>query len=130
MARQKGDPDNKGAAARARYQKQSEFVRYELTEKERETLKHAEFNEKNALEALVRLVEQEYKVTFRYDDFNSCHACWFVAPDSSDDNKGKILSGRGSTPLKALKQATWLHFERFHEIWPSQITRAEMEMDD
>src|SRR5476651_1598109 len=109
----KGDPQNKGAAQRAKYRPQSEFVQYNVTEKERAALKLTEFTGENMVDTIQELAEAGYKVTFRWDDYADCNAAWIIAPDDSDDNKGLILSGRGSSAIKAFKQASWLHYQRF-----------------
>lgn len=126
----KGDPDNKGASQRAKYQKQADFVRYELSDDEAKNLKTAEVSEKAALEGVVALVEQEYKLTMRWDGYHGCHCVWLLPPDNHPDNAGLILTGRGSSPFKALKQLLWLHYERFKEIWPAPMTKAQVDIDD
>jgi len=126
----RGDPQNKGAARRAQFRPQAEFVRYDLTEAEKAKVKGTEFDEIALVETIEKLTQAGYKMTFRWDDYNECQGCWLLAPENDENNKGLILTGRGSTSLKAFKQAAWLHFTRFKEIWPQPTSKRELELDD
>jgi hypothetical protein len=126
----KGDPLNKGAEARSKMRPQSEFVRVEPSEKERQTIKALDFSAENMSDALEELTQAEYKVTFKWDTYADCQCCWLIAPDSNEDNKGLILSGRGSTAVKAFKQVFWLHTVKLHAIWPAPTGNTKVELDD
>jgi hypothetical protein len=101
-----------------------------LTDAEKQKVKASEFSEGQAVETILQMVEKGYKVSFAWDTYNNCHCCWFISPHENEDNQDLILSGRGSTPLKALKQAAWMHFARFKEIWPIPTSKRELELDD
>ena len=126
----KGDPQGKGVARRASFRHQSQFVRYDLTEAEKAKVKAQEFGSEMLADTLDRLTQASYKVTFRWDEYNKCQGCWFLSPEEDENNKDLILTGRGSTALKAFKQAAWLHYVRFKEIWPQPTTKQELELDD
>jgi len=130
MARTKGDPENKGAARRASYRAQNEFVRFTLTDEQKTSIKALDFIESDLVEALLDLEHSGYKVTFRYDDYGDCSGCWFIAPDKDSDNTGLILAGRGSSPLKAFKQAYWMHTVWFDGLWPKPSGNTKQELDD
>lgn len=58
--------------------------------------------------SMLRYIEAGYKLSFKWDTWSESHAAWLIAPEESDDgNAGMILSGRGSTPFKALRQIMW-----------------------
>lgn len=125
----------KGAAQRARLTgntwEQAEFIKRELTESEQRACKEWDFPEVEAFDALSRLCDQGYKVTFRTDDYNGGFACWLLPAKDSADNSGLILTGRGSNSYKAFKQAYYKHAVLFSEQWPRGIDRrGDGELDD
>lgn len=126
----KGDPQNKGAAQRAKYRPQSEFVKFSLGDDEKAVIKDTAYSSEQLSDDLEELAQQGYKVTFRWDDYGDCVGCWFVAPDDEHDNAGFILAGRGSTALKAFKQAIWVHKVKFEEIWPHTSSNGPNPIDD
>jgi hypothetical protein len=107
---------------------QAQFVSYSLTEKERKTLKAMPFELVDVDTLLLRLAEDGYRITFRWDEYHSCHACWMIPVGEANPNNGFILSGRGSTPLKALKQAAWIHYQLFDGLWAAHY-KADRDED-
>jgi len=126
----KGDPSGKGAAQRAKFRPQSEFVRFTLTDEQKKIIKTSSFTASAMSDAIEELTQEGYKITFRWDDYGECQGCWLVAPDKDNDNAGLILAGRGSTGLKAFKQAYWLHTVEFKAIWPHPTGTSKQELDD
>ena len=103
----KGDPvgGSKRPAAAKSSAKKNPFVQFELTDEQRLMCKSTAVDPDDIDAWMSRLLESGYKVSLKYDDYNQCFACFVVAPDADDPNEGLILSGRGSSPFKALKQA-------------------------
>jgi hypothetical protein len=128
--KRKGDPDNKGAAQRAKFRPQSEFVRFVLGDDEKAVIKDTAYSAEQMAEDLEELVQAGYKVTFRWDDYGDCSGCWLVAPDRDSDNSGYILAGRGSSSQKAFKQAVFVHRVKFKEIWPKITSNGPIAIDD
>lgn len=93
------------------------FVSYTLSKEQKAELKKSTFTFDQMDSEMLRLAEAGYKITFRDDDYNSCKACWLIPTGDNHDNAGMILSGRGSTPLKALKQAMYIHYQVFDGQW-------------
>jgi len=93
------------------------FVSYNLTKDQIKELKSMPFELADIDTTFLRLLQEEYKVTFRWDDYNQCYACWLIPSGDKHVNAGMILSGRGSTPLKALKQALYIHYQIFGGEW-------------
>jgi len=96
---------------------QATFVSYTLSEDQRKELKKTLFSFDEIDSQMLKLLEEDYKITFRPDTFNKCHACWLIPAGDKHSNAGMILSGRGSTPLKALKQALYIHYQIFDGEW-------------
>jgi hypothetical protein len=125
----------KGAEARARYSgnnwEQAEFIRRELTPTESEACKNWDLSEEGAFSGLMCLSDQNYKVTFRWDEYNHCYGCWLLPAKDDDTNSGLILTGRGSSSYKAFKQAFFKHVVLFSEAWPrGGDERGSGEIDD
>lgn len=109
----------------------AEFINRELTEEERIACKGWEFSDSDAWYWLQKLSDDWYKITFRFDEYNNCSACWLLPDKLDKENSGLILTGRGSSPMKALKQAVYKHTVLFDGIWPRGIDeRGKPEIDD
>jgi hypothetical protein len=107
------------------------FVSYTLSKEQRSELKATVFTLDQMDSQMLKLEEEGYKITFRPDDFNSCHAAWIIPTGDKHPNSGMILSGRGSTPLKALKQALYIHYQVFDSEWGDWRNEAKGEdLDD
>jgi hypothetical protein len=79
---------------------------------------------------LLKLCEEGYRVTLRFDDRNDAFACWINPTGDEHLNAGLTLSGRGSTPLKALKQALYIH-NLFEGDWANNYAQFKQEdLDD
>lgn len=96
---------------------QASFISYTLSKEQRAELKKTLFSFDEIDSQMLKLEEDGYKITFRPDDFNKCHAVWLIPSGEKHPNTGMILSGRGSTPLKALKQALYIHYQVFDGEW-------------
>lgn len=85
------------------------FVQYELNDAQLTQLKGMDNDGDTLLDAVLEEVDNGYKFTIKFDTFSEAYACWML-PDSAEHiNTGLILSGRGSTPAKALKQLLYKH---------------------
>jgi len=56
-------------------------------------------------------------VTFNFDERNNAFGCWFLPQGEKHVNAGFILTGRGSSPIKAFKQAAFKHYTLFDTLW-------------
>lgn len=68
-------------------------------------------------EWLLRLIEQDYKVTLAWDNYNDAYACFVYPVGDEHPNAGHILSNRGSSPISALRGAIYRHFVVFDAVW-------------
>lgn len=81
-------------------------------------------------DALLKLCEEGYRVTLRYDDRSEAFACWVNPTGEDHPNNGLTLSGRGSSPLRALKQALYIH-QLFEGDWAGNYKQFKLEdLDD
>lgn len=78
---------------------------------------------------LTEMLEDGYKLTCRYDDYNECYACFAFAPDEHD-NAGYILTGRGGSGLSAVAELLYKHSEVLGRNWPAAAARSRIRYTD
>lgn len=100
----------------------SRFVQYELDAKELAECKGWDLDGDALWLEVLAFVDDGYSVSVKYDSYSNAYAC-FIQVRGQDDhvNAGLILSGRGSTPAKACKQAIF----KARAIGPSWVQYAE-----
>jgi hypothetical protein len=130
----KGDPKGKGEAFRQSLKKdfkQASFCPYTMTSEDKANCKKWEFPPEHALDVLLALASKGYKITLKLDTEQHAYACWLISPEDNVDNPNEILSGRGSSPEKALKQAAYMHYKLFDEVWPKRnVPTSPEDIDD
>jgi len=109
---------------------QSEFINFPLSAEQKREIKAWTPTFEDIDNELLKLTEAGYRVTLRWDERSEAHACWVNPTGEDHSNAGLTLSGRGSTPLKALKQA--LYIDRlFDGDWAGNYKSfKEEELDD
>lgn len=107
-----------------------QFVNYSLTTEQTKELKATKFGLDECENLLAQLTDSDYKVTLTFDDYNSAFACFIVPKSKDNPNFGYILSGRGSTPIKALKQAGYIHYQLFEGHWLEYAQQVRYEPID
>jgi len=108
-----------------------QFVNWALSAEEKVACKAWSLNLEDYDSAYGKLIEDGYKVTVSYDGFRSCFTASVVPAKDAKSNQGYILTGKGSTPLKAVKQAFYIHWHIMAEEWSSYSTaKAQEELDD
>lgn len=107
------------------------WINWSLTDKEKKALKATNLSLDDYEDFMVKLTESGHKVTVSHDAFNDCYSAAIVPTQENTLNKGFILTGKGSTPLKAIKQACYIHFSIFNGDWSTYSTRTgREEIDD
>lgn len=107
------------------------FINWSLSPEEKAACKAWSLSLEDYDNAIGNLVEGSYKTTISYDGFRSCFTCSIVPTKDAKSNQGYILTGKGSTPLKALKQALYIHFHIMDTEWAAYSTAKAMEeLDD
>lgn len=109
----------------------AQFINVPLSKEQKAEIKDWLNSFEEIDDALLKTCEAGYKITIRYDDRNECFAAWLAPIDAGHVNAGFILSGRGSTPLKSLKQAYYIHAHLFEGDWAGNYKDfREQEIDD
>lgn len=109
--------------------KPAQFVNVNLTRDQLETLKATDWTIDKCDSLIHALLFDGFKLTLRYDQRNSCFAAWLVPPDGHKW-AGSILSGRGSTPNKAIKQLMYIHHVVLESRWDTIQDQSALELDD
>lgn len=108
-----------------------QFVNWSLTEEHKAACKIWLKTLEDVEEALHSTIEAGYKVTLSYDTYRSCYTASIVPTKDAKSNQGFILTGKGSTPLKAAKQAMYIHYLVMDEEWANYSNQAKVEeLDD
>jgi len=111
--------------------KSSEFINFPLTKEQKAAIKEWSLTLEEMDDLLTKLTETDHKLTIRWDDKNEAHACWIVPTTDKHPNEGLLLSGRGSTPLKAVRQALYIHFYLFEGNWAEGYSQLKQDdLDD
>lgn len=107
------------------------FINYELDKAAQAACKAWPVSADALFQSVLGLVERGYAITLKWDTYSDSHAAFmrFVG-QGEPENAGLILTGRGSTPEKALKQMLYKHFEVMAEVWEFFVTRRSAEEID
>lgn len=100
-------PAKKGTGKAARFN-DVKFINRELTTDEQKTLKAQPFEPQTGWDQIDALTES-YRVTLKFDDYSGAYSASLTPLSEQNENWGYILTGRGSTALKALKQVLFKH---------------------
>jgi len=79
---------------------------------------------------LMRLNESGYKVSVGWDDYSQAFASFLVPQNKDMENFGLILTGRGTTPVKAVKQVRYKHLRCLGEDWHNYARGDREPLDD
>lgn len=108
-----------------------QFVNWSLSAEEKTACKGWLSNVEEYDNALLATIEAGYKITISYDTFRTCFTSSIVPTKDAKSNQGYILTGKGSTPLKASKQAMFIHYQIMGEEWASySVVSKSEELDD
>ena len=107
------------------------FISFPLSEEQKQEIKRVTFNLDDVDSAVIRLCEENYKVSFSFDEYSSAYAVFITPKGDKHRNAGFILTGRGSSPHKALKQAYYVHTSLFDGDWSGwKDERRNADLDD
>jgi len=109
----------------------AKFVQYELTPSEKEACKvwATGFDELDT--CMLNLADEGYRIAVKFDDYSHAYSAFVQIFEPDHAHYNCILTGRGSTPLKAIKQACFKHFVVFDQEWGTWLERRESsEIDD
>jgi hypothetical protein len=105
------------------------FVNVNLEAEQKAEVKAAKWDSGEFDTSMSVLMVDGYKLSIRYDKFNDCFAAWLL-PVNTHKNKGLILAGRGSTPMRAVKQLVYIHYKVLDGDWTSEQPQSREVLDD
>lgn len=101
------------------------FVQYEPDDEQKKLIKAWEIDEAGVFDAIERMVTDGYKFSIKFDEYGDCFGCYITCPpEHPSGNGGLILSGRGSSAWKSVKQALWKHGIALQGSWQGFVERA------
>jgi len=80
------------------------FININLTEDVKKFIKSQPFSSDVFEANLWEYIQIGYKFNFGYDDYQHCYQCIGTRSDREHTDYGILLTGRGSSPMKAFKQ--------------------------
>jgi hypothetical protein len=101
----------------------AQFVQLELTDEQAKTLKATGTTAEQIFEEMERMIDDGYKFTIKYDSYGDCTGVWCQTTIEGSENSGYILTGRGSSAFKALKQLMYKHHVLCEQRWSSYAGR-------
>ena len=116
-------PNRRGAAA------DSEFVNLEVDKAHKPALRAYCTTHDELDEAVADILADGTKLTQKYDERNRCYVVFGFATDDSD-NAGLILTGRGGSPSRALRELAYKHHALLEGQWANYHNIARDDGDD
>lgn len=102
------------------------YINYKVTETDRDEIRVWCQEAAELWEQVARLLDSQYQFKVSYDKNNDCYACYISGHwQLNKPDAAWTLTGRGSSWEKALRQALWIHWERFGGDW-SQAKRSNV----
>jgi hypothetical protein len=102
---------------------ENEFVNLELSKEQRTQLKEMFVDALDLDMALAEIFDDGTKITLKFDDRNDCYVAFGFAPADSD-NAGYVLTGRGGSATRALRELVYKHLHILNGDWASYHNRA------
>lgn len=108
------------------------FLNIQLSDEDKSIIKSAAYDEATYASDLEKWIDNGFKFTFSSDDFNHCFQVIGTRQDKEHVDYGILLTGRGSTPVKALKQWVYVQTRLIAESdWASLLEEPiKREIDD
>ena len=103
------------------------FIDPYLSPHELEQQKQTTLAPEDAFDALLKFVEEGFTVKFAWDAANCCHQATATPRQTDHPYAGMYLIGRGSDPLKALKQLLFKHYTILDGVWSTDFIRNSRE---
>jgi len=101
----------------------AQFVQYELDKIQEAACKAQVVTEADIFNSIMEMIDDGYKFTIKWDSYGECYACFIQAAVEGGPNSGSILTGRGSQPYKAVKQALYKHHVCLQGDWSAYLER-------
>lgn len=95
-----------------------QFVQLEPDKEELLAIKNSAVTPEDVLDFVTQQSEAGYRISHKYDDFSEAHAVYCQPLDDDHENSGLVMSGRGSSAFKALRQLMWKFSRCPDGQWP------------
>ncbi len=109
---------------------QKTFVNVPLTAEIKADIKAWDLDGDALDNLLLKLVEADIRITVSYDSYHQCFSCTLAHTDDKHADASLLLSGKGSTPLKAVKQALYIHWKLLDADWSAYSQQHQREILD
>jgi len=108
----------------------NQFVRYELDKAQQSECKAWDIGEDGLLDLVSAAIDDGYRFSLKWDDYSECYGVFMqpVVPEGS--NAGLILTGRGSTVGKSIKQVLYKHHTCLAGDWSEYAERRGRDVID
>lgn len=126
----KPEAEDKPADKKPSGWEQFDFLNVELDKEQKEKLRALPLWNEEFDQMLLTVIKAGFQVSLKVDGFNKCYAAYMQIRLHSHPCYGLILAGRGSTPLKAIRQLLYKHFEVLGEVWNATEAPEFGEYDD
>jgi len=123
-------PDKSSNGKRQERFNDAQFVRYELDKALQASCKAWEITSDAMLDAINRLADDGYAITVKWDSYSEAYLASVRQTRDNGKNSGFVLTGRGSSGAKALKQALFKHFEVMDTDWSQYAERRGIDAID
>jgi len=108
----------------------AKFVQYELDKAQQAECKAWQITSEEIFSELEAQIEAGYKFTIKWDSYNECYGVFMQAAGEGGSNYGSILTGRGSTVGKCLKQVLYKHRVCLQGDWSDYLERRGRDVLD
>jgi len=107
------------------------FINFNLNEDDKATIKATTLTSDEFVALLDQFADDGFKLTLSYDDYSQCYQCIGTRKDTEHPDYGVMLTGRGSTAMKAFKQWWYIVVNLIGESswvdWLKPNTRYEID---
>jgi len=108
----------------------AKFLNVDLSSEEKAKLKTTEYTPFDMSNHLEKYCE-EYKVTLKWDAYSNACAAFMSPIDKDHENAAYVLTGRGSSILKAFRQLMYIHEVLCPEgLWNIHDKQRVYDIDD
>jgi len=94
-----------------------QFIQYELDKDQQKACKDHAISADQLFDEMLALISDGYRISLQYDTYGECYGCFMHTRVEGHPNYGYMLTGRGSSPLKALKQLIYKHSVCLDRHW-------------
>lgn len=106
-----------------------EFVNWELTKEQKSDAKRYEISPVELFGALERLIDDGFRISFKFDDYNKCFNCSFTEPTRDGAKSCRCIVSRGPSIMDAARIACYKHFVILEGDW-GNLSATTIERDD